>query len=168
MHRSARFWIDQLQLERHPEGGYYRETYRAAESIAATALPMRYKGSRNYATMIYYLLRSGDFSALHRLPSDEIWHFYDGAPLDIHIIDANGQYRKACLGNDPCQGQSFQVVIAAGCWFAATVTMESGYTLAGCTVSPGFDFADFELADRQTLTECYPAHADLIRKLTRR
>ncbi|ABA88304.1 cupin superfamily barrel domain protein [Syntrophotalea carbinolica DSM 2380] len=168
MQRSAQEWIDHLDLIRHPEGGYFRESYRASETIPANALPHRYQGSRHYATTIYYLLQSNDFSALHRLASDEIWHFYSGSPLDIHIIDPGGQYRRACLGNDPQKGQSFQIVITAGCWFGATVTRQDSYTLTGCSVSPGFDFADFELADRQSLIAAYPAHADVIRRLTRR
>jgi hypothetical protein len=167
MHRSAQFWIEHLQLEPHPEGGYYRETYRSAEDIPATALPERYAGSRPYATTIFYLLKSGDFSALHRLTSDETWHFYSGAALDIHILSPDGGYWKPRLGNNPEQDQSFQVVVPAGCWFGATVATGDGYTLCACSVSPGFDFADFELADRRALTACYPAHAELIRKLTR-
>lgn len=168
MQRSAQEWIDHLDLIRHPEGGYFRETYRAPETIPANALPHRYLGSRHYATAIYYLLHSNDFSALHRLASDEIWHFYGGSPLDIHIINPSGQYSKVGLGNDPQKGQSFQVVVTAGCWFGATVTQHDSYALTGCSVSPGFDFADFELADRQTLISQYPAHADVIQRLTRR
>lgn len=168
MQRSAVFLIDMLKLKRHPEGGYFCETYRATETIPAAALPDRFQGSRHYATAIYYLLQSNDFSALHRLSSDEIWHFYGGAPLDIHTIDPSGNYQKHRLGNDLQNGQSFQIVVAAGCWFGATVALPDSYTLAGCGVAPGFDFADFELADSQSLIGNYPQHAALILRLTRR
>jgi len=168
MQHTADDWIALLGLTPHPEGGYFRETYRADESIPAAALPERYGGARPYATTIYYLLQNNDFSALHRLASDETWHFYGGAPLAIHIIDTAGNYRIARLGNNPQNGESFQVVVGAGCWFGATVTGPDGYTLAGCTVAPGFDFADFEIADRQTLIRQHPALAHLITNLTRR
>ncbi len=168
MQPSSHYWIDSLELERHPEGGYFRETYRAAESIPATALPNRFQGCRQFATAIYYLLQSEDFSALHRLASDEVWHFYGGSPLDIHIIDPSGRYSKPRLGNDPKNDQSFQVVVEAGCWFGATVALPGSYTLAGCSVAPGFDFADFELAHRQALITQYPKHKNLIEGLTRR
>jgi hypothetical protein len=168
MQHSAHFWINSLKLKRHPEGGYFRETYRAAESIPATALPNRFQGSRQFSTAIYYLLQSEDFSALHRLTSDEIWHYYGGSPLDIHIIDPSGCYSKPRLGNDPTKDQSFQVVVEAGCWFGATVAIPGSYTLAGCSVAPGFDFADFELAHSRPLITRYPEHKNLIERLTRR
>lgn len=168
MQRSAQFWIDHLELKPHPEGGYFRETYRAEERIPATSLPRRFQGSRPFATSIYYLLQSGDFSALHRLASDEIWHFYDGSPLDIHVIDPSGRYHKPRLGNDPKSDQSLQIVVEAGCWFGATVSLPGSYTLAGCDVAPGFDFADFEMAHSQPLITRYPEHQHLIQRLTRR
>lgn len=168
MQRSAHFWIDNLELKRHPEGGYFRETYRAAESIPASSLPDRFQGTRPFATAIYYLLQSEDFSALHRLASDEIWHFYSGSPLDIHIIDPSGCYSKPRLGNDPKKEQTLQVVVEAGCWFGATVAIPGSYTLAGCNEAPGFDFADFELAHSHPLITRYPEHKNLIERLTRR
>lgn len=168
MHPTARIWIDRLELQPHPEGGYFRETYRAAENIPEAALPERFTGPRAFGTAIYYLLTGDDFSSLHRLASDEIWHFYTGAPLDIHMIDAAGRYRKQRLGCNPHEGESLlQVVVEAGNWFGATVADRDAFTLAGCTVAPGFDFADFELARREDLLGLYPAHAELIRTLTR-
>jgi hypothetical protein len=167
MQQDARYWISRLNLTPHPEGGYFRETYRAAEEIAPDGLPPRFDKARAFSTAIYFLLESGDFSALHRLRSDEMWHFYGGSCLAIHIIDRAGRYRLAPLGADLETGQSLQVMVEAGCWFGATVTQPDSWTLAGCTVAPGFDFSDFELARRAVLLERHPGHRVLIERLTR-
>lgn len=150
----AEYWIERLGLKPHPEGGYYAETYRAAQTLP---------NGRPVATAIYFLLEHGNFSALHRLSSDEMWHFYTGDPLMVHLIEPMGAYRVLRLG----PGQSFQGVVPAGCWFGATVETPGGYALVGCTVAPGFDFADFELAEREALTRLYPQHRALIERLTR-
>jgi predicted cupin superfamily sugar epimerase len=154
---NAAYWRDHLQLESHIEGGSFRETYRS---------PLM-AGNRNVSTGIYFLLENADFSAFHRIKSDEMWHFYDGNPLNIYEIDADGVLTVHQLGLDFHLGEKPQIVIKAGNWFASRVKGENGYTLVGCTVAPGFDFADFELADRQTLQAIWPAHADLISELTR-
>jgi uncharacterized protein len=172
---TAADWVAALQLQPHPEGGYFRETYRAPEGISLAALPARFQtgnsGSglpaRAFSTAIYYLLEAKQFSALHRIKSDEFWHFYAGTGLTVEIIDPQGQHSQLNLGANPKQGQVFQGVVMAGCWFGAAVTDAQGYALVGCTVAPGFDFSDFEMGERQHLLAAYPHHGELIRRLTR-
>ncbi|MDG4553708.1 MAG: cupin domain-containing protein [Candidatus Competibacter sp.] len=112
------------------------------------------------------MLKGGQHSRLHRLKSDELWHFYSGSALTVHVLDLQGEYGAFRLGSDPAAGQRWQGVVRAGCWFGATVDGPAGFSLLGCTVAPGFDFADFELADRATLLCQYPQHAALIERLT--
>ena len=159
---DASYWIDRLGLQAHPEGGYFRETYRSADRLDAGALGGRYDGPRPASTAIYFLLTSEAYSALHRLKSDELWHYHAGAPLTVHVIDREGGYRSHRVGLDLDAGQRPQAVVPAGCWFGASVDEPGGYALVGCTVAPGFDFADFELADRDRLTRQFPEHAELI------
>lgn len=163
-HNSACL-IEALGLQRHPEGGWFAETYRSKESIAAEALPSRFGGSRSCCTAIHFLLEEGDFSALHRIKSDEIWHFYVGAPLVVQVITPGGEHRQILLGSDPTGGEHFQAVVPAGCWFGAET--RGRFSLVGCTVAPGFDFADFEMASRHGLTGQFPLHEALIARLTR-
>jgi predicted cupin superfamily sugar epimerase len=163
---AAQKQITQLELARHPEGGWFRETYRCAESVPAQSLPARFDGDRAWSTAIYFLLEDQEMSALHRIKSDEMWHFYAGSPLLIHVILPDGRYSGQRLGADHAAGERFQVVVPAGSWFGAEPAGKQ-FALAGCTVSPGFDFADFEMADRQQLTACYPQHAELIERLTK-
>jgi predicted cupin superfamily sugar epimerase len=160
-------WIDALQLRRHPEGGYYSETYRSPEVIPRAALPPRFGGDRSFCTAIYFLLAGDDFSALHRIKQDEVWHFYDGAALTVHVIDPGGSYAALRVGRDLGGGEVPQAVVAAGCYFGATVSNPTSYSLVGCTVAPGFDFADFELPRRAELLERFPQHRHIIEKLTR-
>ena len=159
---TAEDWITRLQLEPHPEGGYFRRSYTAELTLA---LPDR-AGPRPVATAIYYLLKSGQRSRLHRLKSDELWHFYTGSPLTVHVLDGEGQYVARSLGHDPTLDQQFQLSISAGCWFGATVDDPAGFSLVGCTVAPGFDFADFELANRSALVRQYPHHIGIIEQFT--
>lgn len=159
---AAHDLVQQLALLPHPEGGWYRETYRAAERISAQALPPRFKAPRVHSTAIYFLLHGGTFSAFHRIKSDELWHFYAGDPLTIHVLHLNGRREDLELGPG-----RFQQVVPAGAWFASRVMKPDGFTLAGCTVAPGFDFADFEMATRAALIKQHPKHAELIRELTR-
>lgn len=163
---AAKNFITTLELVRHPEGGWFRETYRSGETVPAQALPERFTGSRVFSTAIYFLLEAGDISALHRIRSDEVWHFYAGSALLIHCIFPDGGYQALRLGANLAAGERFQMVVPAGCWFGAELA-EEGFALVGCTVSPGFDFADFEMADQQQLTETYPQHAELITRMTR-
>jgi predicted cupin superfamily sugar epimerase len=164
---TARQWIDRLGLVRHPEGGYYRETYRCAESSPAAALPPRFGGARSFCTAIYYLLEGDDFSAFHRLRQDEVWHFYDGAALTLHVLTAGGSYRTLRVGRDLAADELPQAVVVGGDLCAAAVSVPDAYTLVGCTVAPGFDFADFEVPGRAELCRLYPQHRALIERFTR-
>lgn len=167
MRPNAAYWIRQLQLTAHVEGGAFREVYRSELVISQTALPVFFQGNRNASTSIYFLLASGQFSAFHRIASDELWHFYFGDPLLIYEIGHSGNLTIHKLGPDIEKGESFQTVVRAGSWFASTPAEGGEYALVGCTVSPGFDFADFELADRADLMKQYPQYAALIETLTR-
>ncbi len=161
-------WIKKLRLLSHPEGGFFREVYRSGETIDGDALPERYSGDRNFSTSIYYLLRGEDFSAFHKLKSDEIWHFYYGSPLIVHIFDSDGKYSKLFLGNDFTKEETPQIVIPRGSVFAAEVSDKTSFALIGCTVAPGFDFADFELCEREKLFELFGEYRSLINGLTRK
>jgi uncharacterized protein len=164
---SVQQLISSNNLQPHPEGGWYKETYKSIEEIAANALPQRFSGNRVFATAIYFLLEKGNFSAFHRIKSDECWHFYAGEPLEVFILFTNGELCTITLGSDIENGQLFQYVVPAGCWFASRPAQESSYSFVGCTVSPGFDFADFELANADELCATYPQHAALIQSLCR-
>ncbi len=159
--------VETLELTPHPEGGYYRETYRSSESIPSHLLENPYQGDRNVCTCIYFLLTSDSFSAFHKIQQDEIWHFYKGAPIELHQISPNGQYTKSLVGNDMIAGHRPQLVVPGGNWFAAAIPELDSYALVGCTVAPGFDFQDFELADREKLIAEFPEHAEIIKKYTR-
>jgi hypothetical protein len=166
MKRSAEYWIEELQLQPHVEGGYFRETYRAEEGIRKEHLPPRYGSNRPFSTAIYFLLKSGEVSKFHRLRSDEIWHHYDGSPLTLHVIDLEGLLQRLSLGPSADRGERFQAVVRAGWWLGAEVADPDSYCLAGCTVAPGFDFKDFELGRREELLTAYPAYREIILKLT--
>ena len=159
--------IKYFDLQPHPEGGWYRQTYKSSESVAASALPERFEGQRSFSTVIYFLLEKGNFSAFHRIKSDECWHFYSGDPLLIYIIRPGGILDTIPLGNNIDKGHHFQYIVPANCWFASRPAPESGYCFVGCTVSPGFEFEDFELAKANELIALYPNHSDLIRELCR-
>lgn len=165
--RTAAYWTDILQLEQHIEGGAFRETYRAPLDLPREVLPPAFGGNRQASTAIYFLLQAGDFSAFHRIAADEMWHFYAGDTLHIYEITPDGVLRTHLLGSDIERGAAFQVLIPAGSWFASRVEKPGQYALVGCTVAPGFDFADFELAERMALTTAFPAHETLIAQLTR-
>ena len=119
------------------------------------------------STAIYFLLADDQFSAFHRLRSDEVWHFYAGSELIVHVIEHGGTYSEILLGNDMQAGQQFQVVVPSGCWFGSSLRHPDTYALVGCTVAPGFDFADFEMAKRAELIAHYPQHRAMIERLTR-
>jgi predicted cupin superfamily sugar epimerase len=167
MPKTAQYWIDRLNLIPHPEGGYYRETYRSELSLAREALPPQFTGPRLVSTAIYFLLQGNNFSAFHRLRSDELWHFYSGSPITVHVIEPEGSHSELQLGSDPDAREMLQSVVKAGRWFASQVRDPNTFALAGCTVSPGFDFADFELGKRSDLVELYPQHRALIERLSR-
>ena len=167
MAESAAFWIRHLGLKAHPEGGYFRETYRSAEFVQKRGLPKRYSSFRSFSTSIYFLLERGQFSAFHRLKSDEGWHFYKGAPINIYILFPNGKLHQVSLGADPVKKELFQITIPRGTWFAAEPTGARPYSLIGCTVAPGFDFDDFEMAKQDALLKAFPQHQNIIRKFSR-
>jgi hypothetical protein len=167
MSNSVQELVEIFQMIPHPEGGYYRETYRSAETIQEECLPLRFTGERIFSTAIYYLLEGSKFSAFHRIRSDELWHFYAGSTLNIYVIYPNGEFEMISLGKKITYGEHFQAVVKAGCWFAAQPADPAGFAFVGCTVSPGFDFEDFELADAGRLMEWYPQHASLIGRFCR-
>jgi len=164
---TSKEWIESLELQPHPEGGFYRETYRAAEMLEKKALPDRFSGPRAFSTAIYFLLRGNDFSALHRIAADEVWHFHAGCPLLLHRIDGEGHYVIDRLGTGVGQGEMPQAVVPAGTWFGATPSDPSSFSLTSCTVAPGFDFADLEIGRREDLLKAFPQHQVLIERLTR-
>lgn len=158
----AQKWVESLNLLPHPEGGFYQETYRCSETIKSNYLPERFEGERSYSTSIYFLLRGHECSHLHRLCSDEVWHFYDGVALNIYIIHPAGNLEIIRLGKNIESGEKLQAVVPAGVWFGAKPVIEDGYSLTGCTMAPGFDFNDFELGNRKELLTSYPHLKDLI------
>lgn len=164
---DAAYWVAYLRLRPHPEGGYFAETYRSQEMIGPGKVPGRFSGSRCFSTAIYYLLQGDDFSAFHRLRADEVWHFYAGGGLVLHAIDGHGRLATHHLGCDPALGQVPQVWVPWGTWLAARPLDRASYALVGCTVAPGFEFEDFELARRDQLVRLFPRHRDLIVSLTR-
>jgi predicted cupin superfamily sugar epimerase len=162
---SAEYWISKLNLQPHPEGGFFRETYRSEENIQRLALPERFAGTRNFSTAIYFLLRTEDRSVFHRIKLDELWHFYAGSSLTLYILKDKA-LTKQVLGSDLNAGQNLQIVIPANCWFGAKVNEPDSFVLSGCTVSPGFDFSDFEIASREKLLREFSHHSELIMALT--
>lgn len=162
---SAQQYIDQYHLLPHPEGGWYKETYRSAESILKNNLPAGFSGDRNFSTAIYFLLEQGNFSAFHKIKSDECWHFYAGDPLIIYVLLPDGEIQITHLGNNIDRGELFQFVVPANCWFASRPAPLSNYCFVGCTVSPGFDFLDFEMASEKELATDYPKYASIIYEL---
>lgn len=159
--------VQKMNLLPHPEGGYYKEIYRSASLISENELIPHFSGARSFCTSIYFLLTSANFSAFHRIKQDEIWHFYAGSPLTVHVIYPDGSYVAHRVGMQLDSNIEPQLVVPAGCWFASTVEEVDGYAFVGCTVAPGFDFEDFELANRADLTTIYPQHAEIIARLTR-
>jgi uncharacterized protein len=165
--QDAAYWIEKLALEPHPEGGHYRQTYRSDLILPSEALPKQFTGARAASTAIYFLLEGDNFSAFHRLRSDEMWHFYIGSALVVYVIGEDSGYSEIKLGRDPDAGEVLQAVVKAGSWFASRVQDKSSFALVGCTVSPGFDFEDFELAKRAELMRAHPRHRKIIEQLTR-
>lgn len=158
MHPQAQQLIATFHLQPHPEGGWYRETYRSQERVNTS------RGlTRSATTSIYFLLTAEMFSAFHRLSSDETWHFYRGDAVTLELIDASGTHQRRVIGADDV----LQTTIAAGTHFAAHVDTEGGYALVGCDVAPGFEFSDFQLTTRSMLTAAYPQFGPLIARYTR-
>lgn len=157
--------INHYQLLPHPEGGYFKETYRSVDNIPHAALPEQFPGARSLSTAIYFLLLKDLFSAFHRIKSDECWHFYEGDSLHVHVLHLNGNYELIQLGRNSANGEVYQAIVPAGAWFASESKGE--YSFVGCTVSPGFDFNDFELAEANKLKAEYPNKTILIERLCR-
>ena len=163
---TAEDWIRRLALEPHPEGGFFRETWRSPETLPGAALPARFGAGRSLGTAILYLLRGQDRSRLHRLHADEIWHFHCGGPLILHLLEPSGGYERFTLGPGAQRGEVFQCVVPHGCWFGAEPADGVPFALAGCTVAPGFSYDDFELAERGALLASHPRHRALIERMT--
>ncbi len=164
---KADIYIEKLKLVPHPEGGYFREIYRSDEVLKGEDLPRRYKGSRAFSTSIYFLLKGEQKSLLHKLKSDEIWHFYDGSSVKLYMIDSDDKLSVKLLGRNIDAKESIQFVIKRGYWFCAEVSDENSFSLFGCTVAPGFNFSDFELGDSKELLKLYPQHKKLVKKFTK-
>ncbi len=160
--------IKSLGLAPHPEGGFFREAYRAAGTITGNALPAGFAGDRAFSTSIYYLLRTDQVSTFHRIRSDELWHFYMGDALEVIDIAPDGVLTTTVLGHDVTGGDTLQSVVPAGRWFGARLSKPrpDAFALVGCTVAPGFDFADFEIAERDKLVAEFPEHAQVIKAMT--
>ena len=158
--------VTELNLLPHPEGGFFKETYRSTESVDVNHLPKRFNAERTLSTGIYFLLGSENCSKFHRIKSDEMWHFYEGSCLSIHEITSEGKYILHKLGTNIENSEQFQLVISAGSWFGATVELSESYSFVGCTVSPGFDFADFELAEKSELLKSFTEYHQIINRLT--
>ena len=150
--KTAQQWIEELNLQAHPEGGFYAETYRSQTTI----------GDRATATSIYFLLRPDDISHFHILDADELWYFHSGTTVRIHMIDGSGNYSSQDLG----QKGDLSVLIPANTTFAAEVLSDEGYVLVSCVVTPGFEFSKFHLYQRDELVDKFPSHAELIARFT--
>jgi len=167
MDETARQIVDRFRLEPHPEGGYFREVYRSSLSVTHPGIPDEHDKTRRAGTLIYFLLEGDSFSAFHRVKwSDEAWHLYTGGPIELHAIDPAGGHDPRLLSSDFEAGEP-TTLVPAGHWQAARLTGGATWAFGGCTVSPGFEFADFEMPARVSLLEAWPQHAELIRSLTR-
>lgn len=162
--KSADYWIQKLDLKPHPEGGFYSEVFRSSINVDLQKLPIGYKGDRRVASSIYFMLRSGDISKMHRLKSDELWYYHCGSPIQIYIIDQEGNKHTKILGPDADNNESFCVHIPAGNIFAAEILKPDTYSLMSCVVAPAFEFDDFEMFDKDDLIQAYPKHTELFNR----
>jgi predicted cupin superfamily sugar epimerase len=158
---TAAYWINHLNLQPHPEGGYYSEVFRSQQQVLRVGEDV----PKQACTSIYYLLEGEDFSGFHRIASDELWYFHKGAPLLVHIIDKNGNYKAHEL-SDTDTG-NLLLAVEAGLWFASSIPSGKGFTLVSCAVAPGFEFSEFEMAVKDKMILAYPQHAALFDKLCR-
>jgi len=155
-----------FNLKKHPEGGYYKETHRSKGEILSEHLGTEFDGNRNYCTSIYFLLTSDKFSAFHKINQDEIWNFYTGTALKLHMISPDGEYSFVMIGNDFLKGEIPQFTVPAHHYFGAEVVAKDSFSFTGCTVSPGFDFRDFVLPSCEELSKEFPLHKKIIKQLT--
>lgn len=156
--------IASLELLAHPEGGYFKEVYRSHETVAKDGLASRYSGGRSISTSIYFLLTGDNKSHFHKVLSDETWHFYEGSTIKLHIISQQGNYQSVLVGPNLQDGDAYQYTVLANQWFAAEVVDKSSYGLVGCTVAPGFDFDDFQLASKEFLLQLCPSQEEIIKE----
>lgn len=163
---DAKEIINHFQLTPHPEGGYFKETYRSKGEILAKNLGEPFKGNRNYCTSIYFLLTSDTFSAFHKINQDEIWHFYTGTTLKLHMISPDGVYSTILIGGNFKNNEVPQFTVPAKYYFAAEIIAKNSFAFVGCTVSPGFDFLDFVLPSCKDLSTEFPKHKEIIQQLT--
>lgn len=157
MVKEITYWVEKLEMLPHPEGGFYKETYRSEESIPGT--------NRQLMTGIYFLLTSDNVSRFHRIKSDEMWFYHAGSPLIVHTLDENGHTQNH-VGLDFEAGQQPQFLVPKYTIFGSSVLLEDSYSLVSCVVAPGFDFADFELFSKEELLPLFPAHKAIIERLT--
>jgi predicted cupin superfamily sugar epimerase len=157
-----------LKMQPHPEGGYYCRTYESGFSLRKDALPEGFSSDRSLSSAIYFLLEGDEISSLHRIKSDEIWHFYEGSPLQLSILSPSGGLNQRTLGPNIEFGEEFQIVVPAGMWMGARVCRAGSYSFFGCTVSPGFNLDDFELGQKEHLLKLFPEHKVLINALSPR
>ena len=164
---SSQDIVRKLNLNPHPEGGYFRETYRSSDVLPEDVLDNNIQGPRNTSTGIYYLLESDDFSALHKINQDEMWHFYLGDAIALSMISEHGKLSTVTIGSNILKGELLQFVVPKNYWFGARILKENSFALLGCTVAPGFDFKDFTLGNRHDLINQFPEHKTIITALTR-
>lgn len=162
---NAQYYISNLGLLPHPEGGYYKRTFESEEQTSDQELSVEFEGKRRLYTSIYFLLGSDDISHFHRLKSDELWYYHAGSPLTVHVIDEDGVYKEYKLGIDLENGEVPQVLVPKNSIFGSSVKDEDTFSLVGCMVSPGFEFQDFELFTQDELLAKYPQHQEIIMKL---
>jgi predicted cupin superfamily sugar epimerase len=159
--KNAQYWVENIGMLEHPEGGYFKETYRAEGAFT----PEGFSGERNFATSIYFLLEKDNISHFHRIKSDEIWYYHAGSPLTVHVIFPNGELKELKIGPNIENGEVLQAIVPANTIFGSTCTND--YSLVGCMVSPGFDFNDFELFPTSQLLAMYPQHKEIIKTLSK-
>lgn len=164
---TKEYLIETLQLQPHPEGGYFKETYRSETEIGSDSLSENYEGSRNTSTAIYFLLTSDQFSAFHKIEQDELWHFHLGSTIELHTLSPEGIHKTHRIGNELIAGDQLQLTVPGNHWFAARALGDDAWALVSCTVAPGFDFRDFILAKQADLSALFPQHSDVIAAFTR-
>lgn len=158
--------VNKLSLQPHPEGGYFAEVFKSNEYLEKEFLPGRYNGRRSFFTSIYYLLDKEQISHLHKVNSDETWYFHIGSSVRIHILDQESGYSSVILGGNLSENEVMQYTVKRGSWFAAELTAKNSFGLFSCAVAPGFEYDDFELADRKNLEEIFPDFKELISQFT--
>ncbi|HEX2954523.1 MAG TPA: cupin domain-containing protein [Bacillota bacterium] len=159
---TADYYISQLGLQEHVEGGYFKEIYKNPQKLNGQDLAV--KGERLLSSSIYYLLKSGQYSKFHQLLFDEIWLFHMGSPLTIHMIDGNGELKSSKLGIDIDAGEMPQLTVPAGAIFAAEVIQDNSFSLVSCVTAPGFDYEDFRIYSEEELIKRFPKHKAMITK----